>query len=185
MDLAGAENVPYPNADPMQDPHPNHHNMDHHAEETSPPLPSRRPNISPPSRGWTGRLVAGGILLGVIIAAIIARPTSWTLFDRSDGEDYSHLVTDVARRGPLLVTVNVQGNLDSQQNVTVSSNVEGSTTIISIVPEGTWVEKGDVVCVLDSSLMADDAAQQEIVVTNAVAAEVAAEQDVKVHRFTS
>ena len=93
------------------------------------------------------------------------------------------MVTDVATRGPFLLTVNVKGNLDSQQNVTVTSGVEGSTTIISIVPEGTWVEAGDVVCVLDGSQLQDQAKQQEIVVANVTATKVSAKEALDVQRL--
>lgn len=42
--------------------------------------------------------------------------------------------------------------------------MEGSTTIIKIVPEGTIVKKGDIVCQLDSSSLQDRARQQQITV---------------------
>ncbi|WP_437201584.1 HlyD family efflux transporter periplasmic adaptor subunit [Planctomicrobium sp. SH664] len=45
--------------------------------------------------------------------------------------------------------------------------MEGSTTIISIVPEGTMVKSGEVVCELDSSLLREKAKQQEITFTQA------------------
>ncbi len=93
------------------------------------------------------------------------------------------MVTDVAYRGPFLLTVNLKGNLDSQQNVTVKSAVEGSTTIISIIPEGTWVEEGDVVCVLDGSQLDDQAKQQEIVVANVSASEVSAKEAFDVQKL--
>lgn len=64
----------------------------------------------------------------------------------------------------------MQGNLDSRSNATLSSQVEGTTTIISIVSEGTLVEKGEVVCELDSSALREKAKQQEITVTQAEAA---------------
>ncbi len=126
-------------------------------------------------------LLATG-LVAVIAAAIFAGPRLWERLSPSEGDDFAHLLTDVAFRGPFLLTVNIQGNLDSQKNVTVNSNVQGTTTIISIVPEGTWVEEGETVCVLDSSVLQDQAAQQEIVVTNADAAKVTAEQELEVQK---
>ncbi|TWT58146.1 putative efflux system component YknX [Thalassoglobus neptunius] len=81
----------------------------------------------------------------------------------------SNLLTTKAVSGPFLVSLSVQGNLDSQSNVTLSSQVEGSTTIISIVPEGTLAKKGDVLCVLDSSVLREKAKQQEITVTQSKA----------------
>lgn len=60
--------------------------------------------------------------------------------------------------------MSAQGYLDSLGNVTLASGVEGATTIIKIVPEGTIVKKGDVVCQLDSSSLRERAKQQEITV---------------------
>ncbi len=64
----------------------------------------------------------------------------------------------------------MQGNLDSQSNVSLISEVEGTTTIISIVDEGTQVKEGDVLCELDSSPIREKAKQQEITVTQSEAA---------------
>ncbi|MCA9037130.1 MAG: HlyD family efflux transporter periplasmic adaptor subunit [Planctomycetaceae bacterium] len=47
--------------------------------------------------------------------------------------------------------IELTGNVEPLKSETVSSECRWSTTILSIVPEGTWVQKGDIVCVLDSS----------------------------------
>ena len=47
--------------------------------------------------------------------------------------------------------------------------VEGRTTIISIVPEGTKVKKGDLVCELDSALLRDQLTNQRIATQGAEA----------------
>ncbi len=67
----------------------------------------------------------------------------------SKRNDYSHLITEVAEKKPFLISVNVAGHVDSSGNATLTSLVEGSTTIISIVPEGTAVKTGDIVRELD------------------------------------
>ncbi|MGD9853974.1 MAG: HlyD family efflux transporter periplasmic adaptor subunit [Planctomycetaceae bacterium] len=135
------------------------------------------------SRSWSGRLLIGGIAVGVIAAAVVGGPRLVKRFSAAERNKFAHLLTDIAFRGPFLLTVSIQGNLDSQQNVTVSSSVEGTTTIISIVPEGTWVEKGEIVCELDSSLMSDNAQKQQIVVTNAVSAELQAKELLDVQKL--
>ena len=56
----------------------------------------------------------------------------------------------------------------------MASGVEGATTIIKIVPEGTIVKKGDVVCQLDSSSLRERAKQQEITVNQADSAMIRA-----------
>ncbi|WP_339731570.1 efflux RND transporter periplasmic adaptor subunit [uncultured Gimesia sp.] len=78
-------------------------------------------------------------------------------------------ITDQVSRGPFRVTVTEKGQLDSLNNVTLTSKVKGYTTIISIVPEGTMVKAGDLVCELDSAILVDKEKQQQIQVTQAEA----------------
>ena len=55
-------------------------------------------------------------------------------------QEHPELVTDVVKEGPFVVSVTERGILGSLKNSTLSSKVEGTTTIISIVPEGTVVK---------------------------------------------
>jgi HlyD family secretion protein len=91
-------------------------------------------------------------------------------------------ITDLASRGPFRVTVTERGQLDSLNNVTLTSKVKGYTTIISIVPEGTMVKAGDLVCELDSSLLVDKEKQQQIQVTQAEAEQKQAEENVAIQK---
>lgn len=77
------------------------------------------------------------------------------------------LITDQVKRGPFRITVTERGTLDSLKNAVLASKVEGSTTIISIVPEGTAVKAGDLVCELDASALVEKETQQQISVTQA------------------
>ncbi len=77
------------------------------------------------------------------------------------------MITDAAKLGPFEITVTERGTLDSMKNAVLSSKVEGATTIISIVPEGTTVNAGDLVCELDSSTLTDKETAQEILVVRA------------------
>jgi len=73
----------------------------------------------------------------------------------------NYVTTDVVR-GDLEIKVSAKGNLDSASNVTLVSEVEGTTTIIRILPEGTAAKKGQVLVELDSSKMRDQYTQQQI-----------------------
>ncbi|QDT56861.1 multidrug efflux system subunit MdtA [Caulifigura coniformis] len=98
----------------------------------------------------------------------MTRPDWISLRFLNRGEERTnHLVTEVVRTAPFLVSVAVQGTLDSQKNGTVVNQVEGTTTIINIVPEGTKVKKGDVVCELDASAIDEKLRQQSIQLTTA------------------
>lgn len=79
-------------------------------------------------------------------------------------------VTEQVKRGPLEIAITERGNLDSAANVTLISKVEGTTTIIRIVEEGTSAKQGQVLVELDSSKLRDQETQQRIVVEQADAA---------------
>ena len=85
-------------------------------------------------------------------------------------------------RAPFLVTRTVQGHLDSQSNVTLSSEVEGETTIITIVPEGRRVKEGDLVVELDSSALREKYKQQQIDVTQAEAKLAQAQENLEIQQ---
>lgn len=86
----------------------------------------------------------------------------------------------MAEKKPFLISVNVAGHVDSSGNATLTSLVEGSTTIISIVAEGTAVKTGDVVCELDSSALREKYTLQEIKASQAAAAAVTAEKSLEI-----
>src|SRR5262249_6185769 len=62
-----------------------------------------------------------------------------------------------------------KGSLESSKNQDVLCQVEGSTTIIMILPEGTPVKKGDLVCELDSASLRDQHTNQKIATQGAEA----------------
>ena len=68
------------------------------------------------------------------------------------------------------------------RNASLTSKVEGSTTIISIVPEGTQVKEGDVVCELDASTLVDKETAQEIAVEKANALLGQANEDLAIQK---
>lgn len=56
-------------------------------------------------------------------------------------EDFSKYVTKKVEKDAFKVTVEAKGTVDSSRNSSLTSNVEGQTTIISIVPAGTMVQE--------------------------------------------
>ncbi len=69
----------------------------------------------------------------------------------------------------LVITVTERGNLQSSKNQDVASQVEGQTTILKILPEGTRVKEGDEVALLDSASLRDNLTNQEITTKRAEA----------------
>jgi HlyD family secretion protein len=81
------------------------------------------------------------------------------------------------QRGPLRISVTASGHLKAADSVLLKSEVEGRTTILSLVPEGTQVRKDDIVCELDATALVEKRFQQTITVANAEAAYVKAQQN--------
>ncbi len=74
----------------------------------------------------------------------------------------------VARRDDLPITVRENAELQALRETIVRSEVEGQSTIIYIVPEGTLVKQGEKLIELDVSELVDKAANQEISVERAL-----------------
>ena len=66
------------------------------------------------------------------------------------------------RRGDFTVSVVEGGALAAVSEVSIRSEVEGTARIISIVPEGTYVKKGDLLIELDSAQAQDQVNLQQI-----------------------
>lgn len=61
----------------------------------------------------------------------------------------------VVKPGKLKINVVASGMVESARRETAWCQVEGSTTILSILPEGSLVKKGQLVCELDASTLKD------------------------------
>ena len=85
------------------------------------------------------------------------------------------------QRGDFLHEITESGNVESASNVEIRCEVHaqggGGTTILEIVPEGTYVKAGDFLVQFDDSGLEIDKAKQEIVCNTSNAAVIKAETD--------
>jgi HlyD family secretion protein len=74
------------------------------------------------------------------------------------------LASAFASRGPMEIRLTERGELMSGNNTTVRHKVEygGGLTILKIAEEGSWVDKGDILAVLDSSRFEQNAQRYQI-----------------------
>ncbi len=86
------------------------------------------------------------------------------------------------QRGPLRITVTQRGNLSAKNAVRLFNEIEGRTTILELVEEGTFVEAGTVVARLDVSAQRDARTGQEIKVENARARVTKARQQIEIQK---
>jgi RND family efflux transporter MFP subunit len=116
-----------------------------------------------PRKGRGRKLIALGVVAALGIAAVLvgipgmSKPLTG-LFAASRAD----VINFEVRRANLPVTVVERGSLESSHNEDVVCEVEGSTTIIFILPEGSNVTKGQLVCELDSAALSDSLVNQRI-----------------------
>jgi HlyD family secretion protein len=115
------------------------------------------------------------LVLGVAAAGALvwygSRPGSWF---RPAG--LPSLEGATVQRGPMRISVIERGNLKAADSVVLKSEIEGQTTILYLVPEGTQVQPGDLLCELDATQLIDKKVQQEISVRTAEASFIKSKQ---------
>src|SRR4030043_347548 len=112
------------------------------------------------------------ILFVLLIVGIIF------LFNGEDAE--SSIPAYEVKQGPLKISVTETGTIQPKEKIIVKNQVEGQTTIVYLLDEGTKVRKGDLMMELDSSALSDKKIDQEIAVQNAEAARIDASESYEV-----
>ena len=110
-------------------------------------------------------LFGGGTCTALVQTGVVAGPDIKAMM----GKEVIQVISYKINKGTLAITVKERGNLESSKNEDAMSEVEGSTTIIKILPEGTRVRKGELVCELDSASLKDTLTNQKITVQQAEA----------------
>ncbi|MBI2421733.1 MAG: efflux RND transporter periplasmic adaptor subunit [Candidatus Hydrogenedentes bacterium] len=117
---------------------------------------------------------AGLITIAVVGAGVwlksVATPASGAINDP----------TFSVKRGPLDISVTLAGGIQVRDIEILKCEVEGQTTILTIVPEGAEVKKGDLLVELDGTELADELVEQDIRLQNAEAAFISARENLAV-----
>ena len=139
-----------------------------------PRLSSMKSKHSPKRSGFS---FTGFVVSLAALSAIGA--TLWYFlpsFDFSTAEVMPLMHT--VQRGDFLHEITESGNVESASNVEIRCEVhsqgQGRTTILEIVPEGTYVKPGDFLVQFDDSSLETDRTKQEIVCNTSKAAEIEA-----------
>jgi len=91
----------------------------------------------------------------------------------------------VVKRGDFTVSVIEGGTLAAVSEVIIRNEVEGTARIISIVPEGSYVKKGDLLVELDSANAQDQVNQQQIAFEKAKFAVEQARAQLEIQRLAT
>jgi HlyD family secretion protein len=127
---------------------------------------------------WTRRQV---LMLGAVTAPLGMLISLGLFVDRSDG--VARPETALVRRGDVVRTLAAEGSIESARNAELLCQVDGGSTILWIVPDGTQVQAGDELVRFDSSAIEEKLSQQLITVERAKAAKIAAEHELLAARL--
>jgi HlyD family secretion protein len=134
------------------------------------------------------------LVLGAATATAIHPRLAWLWGPR---KALGHVATTRVRQADLFTSLTASGRVESSHNTIIQCELEslevrikgqgmiagGASTIISIVPDGTDVKRGDVLCQLDASDYEELVREQQIVLERAKADHKQAELDLEVARL--
>lgn len=131
-----------------------------------------------------GRILKLLLLIGFIVALVpLGYLAANSISSEGDSARPEGLLTHEVKRGEMMVTVTEDGTLESADNVQIKCEVAGGTTILSLIPDGTRVEAGDVLARLDSSTIEESLNLQKIAVEKAQASYIQAAKDFEVGKI--
>jgi HlyD family secretion protein len=121
------------------------------------------------SKAAPRRRSAVKVVAALAVLAVVAAGIAWWIAARR-AEAGRHVTTGgtaVVRRGDLIITVTEGGNLRAKTSTEIINRVEGSSSIVELIPEGTQVKAGDVLVRLDAAdlqerLISEDAKLQTL-----------------------
>jgi HlyD family secretion protein len=119
-------------------------------------------------------------MAAVVALALISLSTVKFVSFKDSGGMLTGLATFVVKRGSLRISVTESGTIKARDQVILKSEVEGRTSILWLVPEGTPVKQGDLLVELDGSQLLDNKIDQQIIVQNAEAAFIGARENLAV-----
>ena len=131
---------------------------------------------------WRRRLLlaaAGGAAVLAVGAA-----GAWALLGSGGSRTTTAGETARATRDRLVVTITESGEIDAKRSVDIRCEVEGQSTILWVIEEGSLVQKGDKLVELDSADLEETVRAQEMVYKTAKAAFDKADQTVLIQKST-
>ena len=130
-------------------------------------------------RRWLGQAwkhplwsIAGSVVLVLMLV----------LWRGCRGSDTPKAAFYEVKRADFLVTIVEGGTMEAVNEVVIRNEVEGNSRVIYIVPEGSFVKKGDLLVQLDTADAAEKVNQQEISYEKAKAALVQAENNLEIEK---
>ncbi len=138
--------------------------------------PAARPPVAKKRNGGGARLfwIAGGVIVAVGVVMVPGRNLLMPAISDTRPDIYA-----VTRRSFPIIE-QAKGELEAKKTTDIKSKVEGRSTIIWLIDEGTNVEEGDLLVRLASDKIKERIVQQEAQEASAIATKTAAEKDLEI-----
>jgi HlyD family secretion protein len=159
--------------------------IDPNRQDTAPGAPLRKP------RSRKGR----NIIIAVIFASVIAT-CAWGMFAPVDKggwmrslwvkkTEFDSSKWHAVKSGPLTISLRRTGTIHHRDKVIIQSTLEGSSTVIWLIDEGSEVKKGDLLLELDPTSFVQKKEAQDIVVIRSEALLVSETENLVVVKNTA
>ena len=125
------------------------------------------------------------ILFKIGIPAVVAAGGVWMLTRGGASETDGGSLYATVQEGPLVINVEEYGEIAPSQQLTIKSEVQGRSSIISLVPEGRIVKAGELLVQLDASAKIDEKDSQEITLQNAKSSLEVAKEELDIQKNQS
>ncbi len=99
---------------------------------------------------------------------------------RAGGINKDDALTFDVRRGSLVISITESGSIQAQDKIVIKSEIEGNTTILWVIDEGTQVKKGDLLIELDSSKLEEQLFTRQLQVQSAQSGFVRTREDLAI-----
>jgi HlyD family secretion protein len=116
-----------------------------------------------------------GLIVIVVVAIGLGRLRGGA--SQSDADMVPEFAT---REGPMTVSVTESGTIQPREQLIIKNELEGQTTLLYLIPEGTVVSQGVLLVELDASALIDKSVDLEILVQNAEAGFIQARENLAV-----
>ena len=129
---------------------------------------------------------AGGLRINVLVAVLVAMAVIAALalpaYRRLAAAPDKSEAVFIAARGLLDITVTESGTISPSEQIILKSELEGRSTILFLVPEGTQVKAGDLLVELDVTSLETRRIEQDIKLQNAEASFIRSRENLEVVR---
>ena len=123
---------------------------------------------------------SAGIIITIIVVALVSGGVYKFGLAGEQGINQQDIATFAVKRGPLTISILEAGTIKAREQEILKNEVEGRTTILSLIPEGTRVKEGELLIELDGSELLDNKIDQQIRVENAEAVFIRARENLAV-----